>query len=147
MLKTEAFSASKLIPYGFAKSRGVFVNFATPELAEIYVREGSGLESLAEIRRVLRGKSTLKMVSVGEYDKLLADTYSQDGASSAFAEDLESNLDLSKMLQELPEVEDLLEAEGDAPIIRMINAIFTQALREGASDIHVEPYEIGRAHV
>ena len=141
MLKTEAFSANKLIPYGFAKSRGVFVNFATPELAEIYVREGSGLESLAEIRRVLRGKSTLKMVSVGEYDKLLADTYSQDGASSAFAEDLESNLDLSKILQELPEVEDLLEAEGDAPIIRMINAIFTQALREGASDIHVEPYE------
>jgi general secretion pathway protein E len=45
------------------------------------------------------------------------------------------------MMQELPAVEDLLESAGDAPIIRMLNALLTQAARDGASDIHIEPYE------
>ncbi|MBP8138674.1 MAG: Flp pilus assembly complex ATPase component TadA, partial [Alicycliphilus sp.] len=49
--------------------------------------------------------------------------------------------DLSRMMQELPAVEDLLESAGDAPIIRMLNALLTQAVRDGASDIHIEPYE------
>jgi general secretion pathway protein E len=44
-------------------------------------------------------------------------------------------------MQELPAVEDLLEASDDAPIIRMLNALLTQAARDGASDIHIEPYE------
>jgi general secretion pathway protein E len=38
-------------------------------------------------------------------------------------------------------VEDLLEASNDAPIIRMLNALLTQAAKDGASDIHIEPYE------
>ena len=44
-------------------------------------------------------------------------------------------------MQELPAVEDLLETADDAPIIRMLNALLTQAARDGASDIHIEPYE------
>jgi general secretion pathway protein E len=45
------------------------------------------------------------------------------------------------MMQDLPAVEDLLEAADDAPIIRMLNALLTQAAKDGASDIHIEPYE------
>jgi general secretion pathway protein E len=55
--------------------------------------------------------------------------------------EVESEADLSRMMQELPAVEDLLEASDDAPIIRMLNALLTQAARDGASDIHIEPYE------
>jgi general secretion pathway protein E len=45
------------------------------------------------------------------------------------------------MMQDLPAVEDLLETADDAPIIRMLNALLSQAARDGASDIHIEPYE------
>jgi type II secretory ATPase GspE/PulE/Tfp pilus assembly ATPase PilB-like protein len=55
--------------------------------------------------------------------------------------EVESDADLSRMMQELPAVEDLLETSDDAPIIRMLNALLTQAARDGASDIHIEPYE------
>ena len=44
-------------------------------------------------------------------------------------------------MQDLPAIEDLLETADDAPIIRMLNALLTQAARDGASDIHIEPYE------
>ena len=55
--------------------------------------------------------------------------------------EVESGVDLSRMMQDLPAVEDLLEAANDAPIIRMLNALLTQAAKDGASDIHIEPYE------
>ncbi|MFA6041571.1 MAG: type II secretion system ATPase GspE [Methylophilus sp.] len=141
MLEIENFTPSKFTPYGYAKTQGGFVKSVADGVAELYMREGASLEAISEILRIWQGKYICKQVSPVEYDKLLTEVYSQQGASNAFAEDIENNLDLSSLIQELPKVEDLLEAEGDAPIIRMINAIFTQALREGASDIHIEPYE------
>jgi general secretion pathway protein E len=61
--------------------------------------------------------------------------------AAAVVSEVESEADLSRIMQELPAVEDLLEASDDAPIIRMLNALLTQAARDGASDIHIEPYE------
>jgi general secretion pathway protein E len=66
------------------------------------------------------------------------------GAESSAAmvmSEVEGEADLARMMQELPAVEDLLEASADAPIIRMLNALLMQAARDGASDIHIEPYE------
>jgi type II secretory ATPase GspE/PulE/Tfp pilus assembly ATPase PilB-like protein len=51
------------------------------------------------------------------------------------------SVDLAKLTEQLPEVADLLETENDAPIIRLINALLTQAVREGASDVHLEIFE------
>ena len=44
-------------------------------------------------------------------------------------------------MQDLPPAEDLLDSGAQAPVIRMINALLLQALRERASDVHFEPYE------
>ena len=57
------------------------------------------------------------------------------------AEGVEESTDLAHLAQDLPEQADLLESEDDAPIIRLINAVLTQAVKENASDIHVEPFE------
>src|SRR5207244_3991985 len=64
-----------------------------------------------------------------------------ESSAAAVIGEVESGVDLSRMMQELPAVEDLLEAADDAPIIRMLNALLTQAAKDGASDIHIEPYE------
>ena len=64
-----------------------------------------------------------------------------ESSAAAVVSEVESDADLSRMMQELPAVEDLLENNDDAPIIRMLNALLTQAARDGASDIHIEPYE------
>jgi general secretion pathway protein E len=49
--------------------------------------------------------------------------------------------DLSFLAAELDEPTDLLEAADDAPIIRLVNSLLSQAIRERASDIHIEPFE------
>ncbi len=64
-----------------------------------------------------------------------------ESSAAVVVGEVESAADLSRMMQELPAVEDLLEATNDAPIIRMLNALLTQAAKDGASDIHIEPYE------
>ena len=84
--------------------------------------------------------------SVQEYAEALAQRISAsytDAESSAalVMSEVEGEADLARIMQDLPAVEDLLEASADAPIIRMINALLMQAGREGASDIHIEPYE------
>ncbi|MFP8779411.1 type II secretion system ATPase GspE [Hydrogenophaga sp. RWCD_12] len=64
-----------------------------------------------------------------------------ESSAAAVVSEVQSDADLSRMMQELPAIEDLLETADDAPIIRMLNALLTQAARDGASDIHIEPFE------
>ena len=86
--------------------------------------------------------SDLLSAYVGETEQRISAAYAQGESSAAsVVSEVQSDADLSRMMQELPAVEDLLESAGDAPIIRMLNALLTQAARDGASDIHIEPYE------
>jgi general secretion pathway protein E len=64
-----------------------------------------------------------------------------ESSAAAVVSEVQEDADLTRMMQELPAVEDLLETADDAPIIRLLNALLTQAARDGASDIHIEPYE------
>ncbi len=87
------------------------------------------------------GKLTLRHVDDAELDTLLAATYAQSDDAASVVDAAASEIDLDRLMQDIPEVADLLEAHDDAPVIRMINALFTQAARDGASDIHIEPFE------
>src|SRR3546814_6130106 len=66
---------------------------------------------------------------------------SQTGDAAEIVDAAANEIDLDRLMQDMPQIEDLLETRDDAPIIRMINALFTQAARDGASDIHIEPFE------
>lgn len=131
-----------VIPYAFAKANGVLVTSLSDTSAEVVVRNGALPRALAEVRRVTGVPLTARRAEPDEFSELLASVYNgADSGAVALANDLAQDLDLSRLLQEIPKIEDLLESKDDAPIIRLINALFTQALREGASDIHIEPFE------
>ena len=74
-------------------------------------------------------------------ETLLTAAYSHAEDAASVMGVAENEIDLDRLLQDMPEVADLLEAQDDAPVIRMINALFAQAARDGASDIHIEPFE------
>jgi general secretion pathway protein E len=131
-----------VIPYAFAKSRGVVVGAVGAAGAEVAVREGAPAGALAELRRALGVPLRARRVTAEAFDALIAAAY--DGAANgaaALADDLSQDIDLARLLQEIPKVADLLDSQDDAPVIRLINALLTQALRDGASDIHFEPFE------
>ncbi|BBE50697.1 putative type II secretion system protein HxcR [Ferriphaselus amnicola] len=134
--------ATSLVPYAYAKANGVVITTLSDALAEVSVRVGAPASALAELRRVLGVALHCRRIDAEEFDTLIAAAYNgADVGAAALAGDLAQDFDLSRLLQEIPKVEDLLESQDDAPVIRLINALFTQALRDGASDIHIEPFE------
>ncbi len=96
--------------------------------------------ALQEITR-LHGEMPRREIDDAELDTLLEAAYAHMGDAAAVVDAAASEIDLDRLLQDMPEVEDLLDTADGAPVIRMINALFTQAARDGASDIHIEPFE------
>src|SRR6202048_1621744 len=131
------------VSYAFARSHGVFPLRDEGDAVLVVARDDASVEGIAELKRVLqRPLKTLK-VSAERFAAELATAYNQASAPAAqFSEDLSRDADLARLLQDIPKAEDLLGSTSDAPVIRMINALLLQALRERASDIHFELYEI-----
>ncbi len=132
---------SRKIPYSFARANGVLVTNFSGEVAEVQLRSDAKAEVLAEVRRVLGMPVRATLLDPEAFDQALASIYSQSDGAAAMVGDVEQDMDLSRLIHDLPKTEDLLDAENDAPVIRMINVLLSQAVRENASDIHVEPFE------
>ncbi|MBK7686445.1 MAG: type II secretion system ATPase GspE [Rhodocyclaceae bacterium] len=131
------------LPYGFARTQGVLVIAQDQDSAEILLREGADVNVVSEVRRHI-GVPLRVVGSIGRsgFEARLAEMYGQgENDAAEVVQDLGQDVDILKLMQELPAVEDLLDSQDDAPIIRLINALFTQAVHERASDIHVEPFE------
>jgi len=79
------------------------------------------------------------IVSETTFNRALQRAFERTGAAADAVEDLGESVDLETASAALPE--DLLDSQDDAPIIRLLNAVMAQAIEEGASDIHVEPFE------
>lgn len=129
-------------PYVFAKRHGVVVATEPSGRSVLYHRPNTTTTALAEIRRFVGTPTHLSLVSDQEFERLLTKFYDAgSGDTVAMMEDMGEDLDLNNLAESLPEPEDLMESEGDAPIIRLINALLTKAIKENASDIHVESFE------
>jgi general secretion pathway protein E len=128
------------LPYAFAKANTLLLEDDGERLV-LWAPETVPLTALSEVLR-LYDVDTLEREAAPSLASRIAAAYAGGESSAATViGEVESAVDLSRMMQDLPAVEDLLEAANDAPIIRMLNALLTQAAKDGASDIHIEPYE------
>lgn len=135
---------SQVLPFGFAKRHGVVVIPATDpdETAEMLYLEGLKAQILAEVRRVSDSSLKLRLVDRSTFDQHLSDAYQNDSdAAMQMIEDIGEEVDLSSLAEAIPETGDLLDQQDDAPIIKLINSLLTEAVKVAASDIHIETYE------
>lgn len=130
----------KLLPYGFARRHGVLLQWQD-DSASLVCRAPLDLAALAEVRRWLGQLPTPAVVDADSFSSRMAMVYEQQRGAAAVAADDLDGLDLASLADAVPETEDLLEQEDDAPIIRLINALLQEAIREDASDIHIETFE------
>ncbi|MDX1804452.1 MAG: type II secretion system ATPase GspE [Alcanivorax sp.] len=132
--------APSLLPYSFARRHGVLLREKDGH-EELCHRAGVSLKAVNEVQRWLGYLPPLVSLDDNAFSSSMALAYEQQrGAAAEAADDLEG-LDLASLADSLPETADLLEQEDDAPIIRLINALLQEAIREDASDIHIETFE------
>ncbi len=130
-------TAAVEIPFAFATQHGVLLEGDT-----VLHRPGLSLAVLLELRRALATDLSLQSISEVEFNKRLTLAYQRsEGEAKRVAEDMQVDVDLARLAEEIPESSELMDGDDDAPVIRLINAILSQAVREKASDIHIEPYE------
>lgn len=128
------------LPFTFSKKHEL-VMFFDGQLTELCYQQKPSLDLLLEVRRVIGRPFTVKSVNKERFEQLVALAYqSSSSEAQQLMEDIGSD-DFFTLAEELPDDEDLLETEDDAPIIKLINAMLGEAIKDEASDIHIETFE------
>jgi len=137
----EDVSRRRQLPFTFAQHHGVLLDLDAQPLQVLY-RPGLTVEVMVELRRSLDQPLQFEAVTPEQFQQRLTLAFQRDNREAVqMAEDMGADIDLSRLADEIPETGDLMDAEDDAPVIRLINAILSQAVREKASDIHIETFE------
>jgi general secretion pathway protein E len=130
------------LPFSFAKRYGVLITQIENDKATVVYYNEPSVPILNELRRHLAVPIVLESIDQDSFGKLLVKHYETDSnIAMQMAEDMGDSMDLFDLMQELPKPEDLLEKQDDAPIIRLLNALLSEAIKEGASDVHIETFE------
>ncbi|MEF1172306.1 type II secretion system ATPase GspE [Vibrio sp. 16] len=138
----EAVTTVRRLPFSFA-NRFKLVLEPSERGAVLYYIAPLAVPALLEVQRVAGQNITLEELTKEAFEHKLTQAYQRDSSEARqLMEDIGAdNDDFFSLAEDLPQDEDLLESEDDAPIIKLINAMLGEAIKEGASDIHIETFE------
>ena len=129
------------LPYRFAREKKVLIEDKGNKL-KIKTISSVSLEIISELRSYLNKPLEIVWLEPEQFEIELSDAYTDSSTSSSeLVEGIDGNYDLSALAENLPKTSDLLDSDNDAPVIKLINAILSEAIKSNASDIHIEPYE------
>jgi type IV pilus assembly protein PilB len=131
----------KIIPVARLENK-LFIAMADPlnVLALDDVRRITRLEvspMIAAEKSILDKLASFDAAKGGSMEDIIQDAQKQDDAEDA------DNLELSKEAIEEVNIDQLAASSEEAPVIKLANLILVQAIKDRASDIHIEPYEKG----
>lgn len=130
------------LPFSFAKRHSILVESTTDEATRICLQAKTSFDALLEVQRIIPTPFSIEELGAAEFGLRLQKTYENGSAATEqMMADIGAEMDIDQLAAELNEPTDLLESSDDAPIIRILNVLMAEAIRENASDIHIEPFE------
>jgi general secretion pathway protein E len=137
------FDLVEKLPIQYLKKHLIFP-FQTEEgTLRMAVNDPLDLEVLDDLR-ILYGVDEIKpvLVPAREIVSAINRTYGQaNDTAEQIIQDLDQGEESHHLFTELEEGGDLLDETSEAPIIKLVNHVFGQAVKSQASDIHIEPYQ------
>lgn len=127
--------------FGQVHRLGALPAYRNEGAAVVWVRPDLDWSALLETQAAFDGGFTPVMIPEDAFNLAMQRAFERSGAAADAVQDLDRVMDLESLSKDLPQTPDLLDGEDDAPIIRLLNSVLAQAVEEGASDIHVEPFE------
>lgn len=132
------------LPYAFAKCWQLVMMPATSDSKSVHImhREDPTPTVVSELQRRYGLDIVFHSSTPEEFNKLLTEVYEETGSDAeAISANMVESIDLSGFDETLSDTHDLLQGADEAPIIRLINAVLSQATRLNASDVHIETFE------
>lgn len=125
------------ISWAQAQKSGIWIHGDT-----IINRDDASLEVVLEAIQFSPASTQLITLNAAEFQDYLEKTFHQRGEESQqIVQDMDLDVDLMSLTEEIPDNADLLSDDESAPVIRLINAILSEAVKDGASDVHIETFE------
>ena len=131
---------SNILPYDFVKENDVLA-FSDGDSFSVISPNNLSDDIYHEIQRFLKSNFSFSLCKSDYFNDLLTSSFSINKDSTSLSEELTDELDLQSFAGNISATEDLLSGSNDTPIIKLINGIISQAVKNRASDIHFEPYE------
>ncbi|NRA83398.1 MAG: type II secretion system ATPase GspE [Gammaproteobacteria bacterium] len=137
----ELSETQRVLSFAHAKHHGVLLVEIDQQATLLYHPETT-MTAVLEARRHHGQDLELTRLDSDTFERELTIAFQHDTSKTQqLVEDLGNDVDLFTLADEITEIEDLLESEDDAPIIKLINATLSEAIKEGASDVHIETFE------
>ena len=131
---------TNILPYDFVKENDVLA-FNDGNSFTVISPNNLSNDIYHEIQRFLKSNFTFSLCNANYFNDLLTNSFSINKDSTELSEELTDEFDLKSFAGSISATEDLLSGSNDTPIIKLINGIISQAIKNRASDIHFEPYE------
>ncbi len=137
---------SRLIPIEFAQKNLVCPLRRKGRLLTVALTDPLDISTLDTLEMMTNAEVEPVVASERDINQLINSIYgAQAGLSSLMdAVEIETQPETDKPQDEVAEdvtVSSLEDLAGEAPVIRLVNSIFAQAIREGASDVHISPQQ------
>ena len=131
------------IDFSYAKEHNLALGKNEHGDTVVYTTRDLTQKELLEVIRHVGFDFEVVQTEAQSFNEILTKAYQLDSnEAKQLMNDIGSEVDFFSIAEDLgSSSEDLLESEDDAPIIRLINAMLSEAIKEGASDVHVECYE------
>ncbi len=126
------------LSYTFAREGGALLLREGDALVCLH-RASASLPTLLEVQR-LHGEVTWRVLDDAAFETALQQHYRQSASVAAGVAATDA-VDLATLADSAAQVDDLLDTRDDSPVIRLINALLLEAIKEGASDVHIETQE------
>ena len=129
------------LSYKYCKDNQVLLE-KEENLLLIKCTEDTKISAISYLQKYFDLPLNISKISFQDFNKALSESFTNNASSSEdLIQGVDENIDLDSLVSNLPKTEDLLDDSNEAPVIRLINAILSEAIKDGASDIHIEPYE------
>ena len=129
------------LDYNYSKDHQIILS-KNKESSVLFYTEDAELSLIAYIQKKYDDSFLLSKLKFSDFNKKLSDIFTENSSNSSdLVQGVDESIDLDTLASDLPKTEDLLDDSNEAPVIKLINAVLAEAIKDGASDIHIEPYE------
>jgi type IV pilus assembly protein PilB len=135
----------KMVPREVAMRHGIIPIEKQGSSLIVAVSDPANIYAMDDIKFLTGYNVEMVVTSESSIQQALSDYYKEEEVAAAGVDDILSGLDqadVSLLQQEEGiDIEELEKSSKDSAVVRLVNLVLVDAIRRGASDIHIEPYE------